>query len=132
MGGWELALAAGSDWECVFAAEKEPNARKVWEANHGRQPDVGDILEFSPSSTKFAHVFCISFPCQSSSQAGLRRGRSDPRGGKVLGKALDMVGAARPPLIVFENVVGFTTVEHGDFFRWLQSRLRQIGYPGFK
>ena len=61
IGGWELA--AGPDWECVFAAEVGPNALRVWEANHGRQPDVGDILDFSPSSTKFAHVFCISFPC---------------------------------------------------------------------
>ena len=42
IGGWELA--AGGDWQCVFAAEKEPNASQVWEANHGRAPDVGDIL----------------------------------------------------------------------------------------
>ena len=127
IGGWELA--ANSEWECVFAAEVEPNARRVWEANHRREPDVGDILEFPPFSTKFAHVFCISFPCQSSSQAGQRRGSSDPRGGKVLGKALEMVDAARPPLILFENVKGFKTVQDGAYFRWLESRLRQIGYP---
>ena len=77
IGGWELA--AGPDWECVFAK---------WSANHGRQPDVGDILECSPYSANFAHVFCISFPCQSSSQAGQPLGRLDPRGGKVLGMHL--------------------------------------------
>ena len=105
IGGWELA--AGCDWQSVFAAEMEPNARTVFEANHGRQPNVGDILECCASSTKVAHVYCVSFPCQSSSQAGQRLGRSDPRGGKVLGKALDMVDAARPPLVVLENVKGF-------------------------
>ena len=130
IGGWELA--ANSEWECVFAAEVEPHARKVWEANHGRQPDVGDILEFSPSSTKFAHVFCISFPCQSSSQAGQRLGRADPRGGKVLERALDMVDAARPPLVVFENVKGFKTVQEGSYYTWLEDRLRSIGYPSIR
>ena len=92
IGGWELA--ASDDWECVFAAEMEPNARKVWEANHGRAPDVGDILEEPTFPTKSAHVFTVSFPCQSSSQAGKRLGRKDPRGGKVLSQALDMVGSA--------------------------------------
>ena len=130
IGGWELA--AGCDWQSVFAAEMEPNARTVFEASHGRQPDVGDILEFCASSTKFAHVYCVSFPCQSSSQAGQRLGRSDPRGGKVLGKALDMIDAARPPLVVFENVKGFQTVQGGGYYTWLESRLRLIGYTSIK
>ena len=62
IGGWELA--AGRDWQCVFAAEMEPNARKVWEANHGRAPDVGDILEEPASEAKFAHMFTVSFPAR--------------------------------------------------------------------
>ena len=130
IGGWELA--AGCDWESVFAAEMEPNARTVFEANHGRQPDVGDILECCASSTKFAHVYCVSFPCQSSSQAGHRLGRADPRGGKVLGKALDMIDAARPPLVLFENVKGFQTVQGGGYYTWLENRLRLMGYPVLK
>ena len=73
IGGWELA--AGCDWESVFAAEMEPNARTVWEANYGWAPDVGDILLAPASEAKFAHVYTVSFPCQSSSQAGRRLGR---------------------------------------------------------
>ena len=130
IGGWELA--AGPDWQCVFAAEMEPNARKVWEANHGRLPDVGDIMSAPSAPINFAHVFCVSFPCQSSSQAGKRLGRKDPRGGQVLGKALDMVDAARPPLVVFENVKGFKSVQGGAYYAWLENRLRLIGYPVVK
>ena len=130
IGGWELA--AGRDWQCVFAAEMEPNARKVWEANHGRAPDVGDILLAPSSEAKFAHVYTVSFPCQSSSQAGRRLGRKDPRGGKVLGKALDMIDSARPPLVVLENVKGFKTVDGGTYFSWLENRLRLMGYPVLK
>ena len=130
IGGWELA--AGLDWQCVFAAEMEPNARKVWEANYGRQPDVGDILLTPSSEAKFAHLFAVSFPCQSSSQAGKRLGSKDPRGEKVLGKALDLINSARPPLIVFENVRGFKSVQEGEYYRWLEKRLRLIGYPVLK
>ena len=127
IGGWELA--AGAEWQCVFAAEMEPNARAVWQANHGREPDVGDIMDASASTAEFAHVYTISFPCQSSSQAGKRRGRADPRGGKVLSKALEMVAEAKPLIIVFENVRGFLSVQGGAYFRWLKSRLTHIGYP---
>ena len=130
IGGWELA--AGCDWESVFAAEMEPNARTVFEANHGRQPDVGDVLLAPSSEAKFAHAYTVSFPCQSSSQAGRRLGRKDPRGGKVLGKALDMIDSARPPLVVLENVKGFKTVDGGTYFSWLESRLRLMGYPVMK
>ena len=76
-----------------------------------------------------AHVFTVSFPCQSSSQAGKRLGLNDSRGGKVLGKALDMIDSARPPLVVFENVRGFRSVQGGEYFRWWENRLLGIGYP---
>ena len=130
IGGWELA--AGTDWQCVFAAEKEPNAREVWEKNHGRAADVGDIMLAPTLETIFAHVFTVSFPCQSSSQAGKRQGGKDPRGEKVLGQALSMVGSARPLLVVFENVKGFKSVQNGAFFLWLENRLLEIGYPRIK
>ena len=126
IGGWELA--AGADWQCVLAAEMEPNARKVWEANHGRAPDVGDILLAPTSEASFAHVFTVSFPCQSSSQAGKRQGGKDPRGEKVLGQALSMVGSARPLLVVFENVKGFKSVQNGAYFLWLENRLLETEF----
>ena len=76
IGGWELA--AGCDWQSVFAAEMEPNARTVFEANHGRQPDVGDILECCTSSTKIRArlLRILSVPEQLASWAPPRALRS--------------------------------------------------------
>ena len=130
IGGWELA--AGHEWKCTFAAEMEPCARRVWTANFGREPDVCNILDSSPLSAKFAHVYCVSFPCQSSSQAGKRLGRRDPRGGLVLARALEFLNFARPPLIIFENVKGFKSVERGSYHKWLLKKLHIIGYPVVK
>ncbi len=130
IGGWEEA--AGGEWKQVFAAENDPHARRCFEANFGRSPEVGDILTAPASSARFAHVYTVSFPCQSSSQAGKRRGRRDPRGGKVLAKALKMIEHAQPVIVVLENVKGFLSVDDGSYFGWLQRRLKAIGYPQFK
>ena len=50
----------------------------------------------------------------------------------MLGKALDMIDAARPPLVVFENVKGFQTVQGGGYYTWLENRLCLIGYTSIK
>ena len=58
IGGWEAA--AGEEWAQVFAAENNPQARKVFEANTGRVPKVGDILTAPASAAPFAHVYTVS------------------------------------------------------------------------
>ena len=58
MGGWEVA--AGTDWTQVFAAECDKHARKVFEANLGRAPDVGNILLVPSSCAPFAHVYTVT------------------------------------------------------------------------
>jgi DNA (cytosine-5)-methyltransferase 1 len=130
MGGWEVA--AGEEWKQVFSAEIDRHARTVFEANFGIAPQVRDIITARASSALFAHVYTVSFPCQSSSQAGVRKGRRDARGEGVLSKALQMVKHARPILVVLENVKGFLTVEQGGYFNWLRSELHAIGYPRFE
>ena len=57
MGGWEAA--ASEEWTQVFAAEVDPHARKVFEANTGRAPEVGDILTAPASAAPFAHVYTV-------------------------------------------------------------------------
>ena len=127
VGGWELA--AGADWSCVFSAEIDKHARKVWAANNGRDPDVADILAAPASAATFAHLYTISFPCQSSSRAGKRLGKDDPRGGQVLGKSLKMIESAKPVIVILENVRGFLSVQGGAYMLWLQKRLVESGYP---
>ena len=58
IGGWEIA--AGKDWTRTFTAEMDKHARKVFEANFGSAPDVGDIMSAPASAAKFAHVYTVS------------------------------------------------------------------------
>ncbi len=40
LGGWEAA--AGGEWKQAFTSEIDPHARRVFEANFGKPPDVGE------------------------------------------------------------------------------------------
>ena len=67
------------------------------------------------------------FPCQISSQAGKRLGSTDPRGEKVPSKALDLIGSAQPLLVVLENVLGFKSVQRGDYYHFMVTSLHNNG-----
>lgn len=52
-------------------------------------------------------------PCQSFSQAGLRKGLEDPRGDLML-KFIDILNLIKPKLFMIENVKGLLTHENGE------------------
>jgi len=52
-------------------------------------------------------------PCQSFSQAGLRKGLEDPRGDLML-KFIDILNLVRPKLFMIENVKGLLTHNNGE------------------
>lgn len=52
-------------------------------------------------------------PCQSFSQAGLRKGLKDPRGDLIL-KFIDILNVIKPKMFMIENVKGLMTHEKGE------------------
>ncbi len=52
-------------------------------------------------------------PCQSFSQAGLRKGLDDPRGDLML-KFIDILNLVKPKLFMIENVKGLLTHKNGE------------------
>jgi DNA (cytosine-5)-methyltransferase 1 len=52
-------------------------------------------------------------PCQSFSQAGLRKGLEDPRGDLML-KFIDILNLIKPKIFMIENVKGLLTHNNGD------------------
>ena len=52
-------------------------------------------------------------PCQSFSQAGLRKGLEDPRG-DLMFKFIDILNLVKPKLFMIENVKGLITHENGE------------------
>ena len=58
-------------------------------------------------------LFTGGVPCQSFSQAGLRKGLDDPRG-KLMIKFVDMLHILKPKIFMIENVKGLLTHNSGE------------------
>lgn len=66
--------------------------------------------------TKYAHsvdLFTGGVPCQSFSQAGLRKGLDDPRGNLIL-RFIEILQQIQPKIFMIENVKGLLTHENGQ------------------
>ena len=63
-------------------------------------------------------------PCQSFSQAGLRKGLEDPRGDLML-KFIDILNLIKPKLFMIENVKGLLTHENGETINKIISALNE-------
>lgn len=64
-------------------------------------------------------------PCQSFSQAGLRKGLSDPRG-ELIYTFAKMVEQIKPKVFMIENVKGITTHDSGNTFKQILNILNPI------
>ncbi len=75
-------------------------------------------------------VWHAGFPCQSFSQAGARRGFSDPRGELVFDmlRLAKEMGDKRPSVIVLENAPYFKIGEGGAWLLRLAKELKKAGY----
>ena len=71
-----------------------------------------DNLDLAPYVGK-VDVLTGGIPCQSFSQAGLRKGLDDPRG-QLMGKFADMISVIRPKIFMVENVKGLVTHNGGE------------------
>lgn len=77
----EIALKnLGIDFEVVYAAEIDKNARKTYLENHKVGTFYEDLTKIDMNELSYVDCFIMGFPCQSYSQQGLRLGLNDPRG----------------------------------------------------
>lgn len=84
-----------------------------------------DKLELTPYIGK-VDVLAGGIPCQSFSQAGLRKGLDDPRGGLMLTFA-DMIHTLNPKIFMVENVKGLITHNGGDTLKQVIELLNRDG-----
>jgi DNA (cytosine-5)-methyltransferase 1 len=71
-----------------------------------------DKLDLTPYIGKI-DLFTGGVPCQSFSQAGLRKGLEDPRG-ELMVKFADMLHILKPKIFMIENVKGLITHNSGE------------------
>lgn len=65
-------------------------------------------------------------PCQSFSQAGLRKGLNDPRGDLML-KFIDILNLIKPKIFMIENVKGLLTHDDGNTIKKIIETLNKNG-----
>ncbi|HEX8730098.1 MAG TPA: DNA (cytosine-5-)-methyltransferase, partial [Ktedonobacterales bacterium] len=126
-------------WRVTFANDIDERKRAMYlhhySAEEGaevaeRQFALGDVHSLAVERVPSVTLATASFPCNDLSLAGARQGLAGKQSSAFWGfiRALEELGARRPPLVLLENVPGFLTSHGGaDFTRALQA-LDALGY----
>lgn len=88
--------------KCVFSSEWDKFAQKTYRINFGDTPH-GDITKISTDHIPDHDILVGGFPCQPFSQAGLKKGFSDPRG-TLFFDIQKILVEKRPKAFLLENV----------------------------
>jgi DNA (cytosine-5)-methyltransferase 1 len=88
--------------QCVFTSEWDKFAQKTYAANFGELPG-GDITQISAKTIPDHDLLLAGFPCQTFSQAGLKKGFSDTRG-TMFFEIQRILSEKRPKAFLLENV----------------------------
>ena len=88
--------------ECVFSSEWDKFAQRTYAANYGEVPS-GDITQIVASDIPDHDILMGGVPCQSFSQAGLKKGFEDTRG-TMFFEIQRILGEKRPKVFLLENV----------------------------
>lgn len=117
-------------WEPVAYAGIEPFPKAVLKHHYPNVPDLGDMTKVDWS--KYHHAADVvvgGSPCQAFSVAGLRKALADPRGQLML-EYLRACAEIDPEWIVWENVPGVLSAEHGRAFRSLLEAVAELWPDG--
>lgn len=128
IGGFDLGFErAGlrTVWQC----EKKPFCLDVLERHWPDVPRANDIKEVTVEEIPDATVWAGGFPCQDVSLArmGPRSGLRGKKSGLFYEFAA-LLGEARPPVVVIENVTGLLSSHEGRDFGVVVRALADIGY----
>lgn len=130
--GIEAATVAWAPlgWKPVAYAEIEPFPKAVLKHHYPNVPDLGDMTKVDWS--KYHHAADVvvgGSPCQAFSVAGLRKALADPRGQLML-EYIRACYEIDPEWIVWENVPGVLSAEHGRAFRSLLEAVAELWPDG--
>lgn len=126
IGGFRLGFdKAGC--ECVFSAEINDHACKMYELNFGENPKC-DITKFDPKNIQNFDILCAGFPCQAFSICGKQKGFKDKTRGTLFFDICRIIEAKRPKVFVLENVAHLEKHDSGKTMAVMLSVLSELGY----
>ena len=127
-GGVDLGFSQAG-YDILWANDFDKDACETYEHNIG-EIIHGDITELEIPDIKDLDVLTAGFPCQPFSNAGSRKGTSDPRG-QLYQQTLKFIDKLNPKVVMFENVRGIlsTNTENGKLIDEIVSALtNEYGY----
>ena len=117
-------------WEPLCFSEIDEFPSAVLAARYQDVPNLGDIkdVDWQDAIGKYGKpdVVIGGSPCQSFSVAGKREGLNGASG--LMYEYIRAIQEIRPGILLWENVPGALSSEHGQAFRQLLSSLDDIGY----
>lgn len=113
--------------QCVFSSEWDKFAQKTYAANFGELPH-GDITAIAAQDIPRHDLLLAGFPCQSFSQAGLRKGFCDTRG-TMFFEIQRILAQHRPRAFLLENVKQLRGHDKGRTLEVILSILRGEDTP---
>jgi DNA (cytosine-5)-methyltransferase 1 len=128
IGGFHQAMTELGG-KCVFASEIDRDARAVYRANYGMEPE-GDIKPLTEGAKVLVpehDVLCAGFPCQPFSKSGFQRGMEETRG-TLFFNILKIIDARQPRFVILENVRNLAGPRQRATWETIILSLRQLGY----
>lgn len=115
----------------VFANDIDPMKQRLFSENCDPRVLVpGDIRDITGSDIPDIDIATASFPCTDLSLAGNRAGLTGRQSGMFweFARVLDEMGLRRPPVVLLENVVGFSSSNGRRDLKSAMKRLNSLGY----
>lgn len=117
-------------WKPIAYAEIEPFPKAVLRQHNPEVPDLGDMTKVDWKQYHHAADAVVGgSPCQAFSIAGLRKALDDPRGQLML-EYLRACAEIDPEWIIWENVPGVLSAEHGRAFQSLLEAVAELWPDG--
>ncbi len=107
-GGMDLGFSQAG-YNIVWANDFDEDACETYKQNIG---DIihGDVTKLEIPNINNLDVLAAGFPCQPFSNAGSRKGTSDPRG-SLYQQTFKFIEKLNPKIVVFENVRGLLSIK---------------------
>ena len=113
----------GLPWAAVFFSEIDPFPNALLAHHYPNIPNLGDFTKIKGTTYENQiDVLSGGTPCQAFSLQGNRGGLQDPRGRLML-SFVGLAREARVPWLVWENVTGVLSQDHGRAFAQFLSLL---------
>ncbi|AQW82917.1 DNA cytosine methyltransferase [Campylobacter pinnipediorum] len=128
IGGIRLGFErAFKDIECVFSSEINKYSIQTYKENFKDSEVSGDITQIKNKDIPIHDILLAGFPCQPFSQAGLKKGFDDDRGGMFF-EILRILKDKKPSCFLLENVKQLQGHDKGNTLKIMINHLQDLGY----